>query len=160
MKKSLDNAIPRMLSEIAIKRAWEKTKPGEIDDSDFGILNKEDTKECLFGYTIEREENIYSARSYVTIPNLLMLQDANNKYTKLIKKYNLRFVPYTNDLTGQIFEKDNFATIEILADESNKNRRNLTILQPIETSSFREYKSWIKGLVNSTLGMTSLSDHN
>jgi hypothetical protein len=104
MNKCLDNTIPRMLSKIAVERAWEKTKPGEIDDSDFSILNKDYEKECLFGYSIERKENIYSASSYVTLPNMTKFQDANNKYREMIKKYHLRFVPYIDILTGEILQ--------------------------------------------------------
>ncbi len=160
MKKSLDNTIKRMLSEIEIETAWKELKKCGKDDSNFGVFNMDGTKECLFGYTIERKERIYFASSYVTIPGLLALQNANNKYAKLIKKYNLRFVPDTNDLTGQVFVEDKNEIIEIMADRSNKNRRNLATGSPIETTNFEEYKSWINGLVDSTLGMVALSDNN
>lgn len=159
MKKSLDNSVKRMLSEIAIKTAWKKLKESGREDCDLSIIDNDD-KKCLFGYTIEREENIYSARSYVALPNIATLQDANNKYLEMITKYGLRFVSYTGSLTGQVFEKNNFAIIEILPDKSNKNRRNLSILHPIETKNFARYERWITPLLDSTLGMVDLSDNN
>lgn len=158
MKKSLDDTVKRMLSEIAIKTAWKNLKESGKDDSEFGIFNKDYKKECLFGYSIEREEKLYSARSSVTLPNMETLQDVNSKYLKMIKKYHLRFVPYTENLTGQILKEDNFPIIEITPDKSDRNRRNLAILQPIETLSFTEYRRWISPLLDSTLGMVDLSD--
>lgn len=160
MSKNIDDTVTRMLSEIAIETAWKKLKESGRDDSKFGVFDKEGKQECLFGYTIERKERIYFAESYVTIPGLLALQNANNKYAKLIKEYNLRFVPDTNDLTGQIFVEDKSEIIEIRAERSNKNKRNLAIGFPIETTSFEEYKSWISDLVNGTLGIVNLFDRD
>jgi len=160
MKRCLDDSVKRMLSEIAIKTAWKKLNKSGRDDSNFGISDKDDKKECLFGYTIEREERIYTAKSYVTLPNMAKLQNVNDKYQEIIKKYCLRFEPNKNSLTGQVFDEDRGVIVEIIADRSDKNRRNLAIGPPIETTNFREYKSWISSLLYSTLGMVDIFDNN
>jgi hypothetical protein len=159
MKKGLDDSVKRMLSEIAIKTAWKELKESGKDNSNFSTSDKDDQK-CLFGYTIEREERIYIARSYVTLPNMAKLQNVNDKYQEMIKKYCLRFEPSKNSLTGQVFDEDRGVIVEIVADRSDKNKRNLAIGPPIETTRFREYKSWISSLLNSTLGMVDIFDNN